>query len=443
VQETYPQFDPVVIAPSYNNAGTLGSVLDQILDQKLPLIVVNDGATDGTAALLADRVEAVGDAELLSVETHEANQGKAAALQSGFKVAAARGFTHALTIDTDGQHDPKDMHDLLDAARQHPAALIIGTRSEKIDGYPAKSLIGRRISNMLIWLESGARVEDSQSGYRVYPIALTQTLQCRAGFYGYETEVLTRAAWIGCDLIAVPIPSCYLPDDQRVSHLNPWKDSLRAVGMHLRLLALTMLPWKRGKNWPHDPTPDEKTTRPWWKRAWDWISPAEAWRQMRRSRVDQNRLSTGVAVGVFIANLPAFPFQTIIGLYTARRLHLHPISVLFGTYISTPPIGVLLVGLAIGVGHFLLHGQFPSFGELQVQTLNAETVSKLFGSLLLEWIVGSLILGSILAPISYVAMKVFFKCVPVKEIELEPSEDEPLETGTQQPGGQTLESTSE
>ncbi len=412
----------MVIAPTYNNAGTLGDVLQRILDQDIDLIVVNDGATDNTGAVLDQLAQEVGDPDRFHIETHDPNQGKAAALVTGFKVASKRGYTHALTIDTDGQHDPEDMQVLLDAAEANPYAMVIGTRSEKLEGYPAKSLAGRRLSNTLIWLESGARVEDSQSGYRVYPVALTQILRCRAGRFGYETEVLTRAAWAGGAIVNQPIPMRYLPEDERVSHLHPVKDSLRAIRMHLGLLAIAMLPWARGKRWPPADAPGasgsgDQPKPSVLKRIWKWISPAEAWRQMRRSRVDQNRLSTGVAVGVFIANLPAYPLQTVIGLYAARRLHLHPISVLFGSYLSTPPLGVIIVGLGVVVGHFLLHGKAPTFDELHIETLGFETVSRLFGTLLLEWIIGSMVVGAIMAPLSYIIMRVLFKFVPVKETD--------------------------
>jgi uncharacterized protein (DUF2062 family) len=427
----------VVIAPTYNNDGTLGDVLQRVLDQDIDLIAINDGCTDKTAEILEELAVKVSDPNRFHIETHNPNQGKAAGLITGFKVASQRGYTHAVTIDTDGQHDPEDMHVLLAAARADPYALVIGTRSEKLEGYPAKSLAGRRMSNTFIWLESGVRVEDSQSGYRVYPVGLTQILHCRAGRYGYETEVLTRAAWAGGTIVNEPISMRYLPEDERVSHLHPVKDTLRAVRMHLGLLAIAMLPWARGKCWPppdmsgasesgapdedspesQGSDPDREKKPSFWKRLWKWISPAEAWRQMRRSRLDQNHLSTGVAVGVFIANLPAYPFQTVIGLYAARRLHLNPISVLLGTYISTPPIGVIMVGLGIGVGHFVLNGKVPTFDELQIETMGFETVSRLFGTLLLEWIVGSMIVGIVMAPLSYIVMRVLFKLVPVKETD--------------------------
>ena len=183
-------FSAVVVAPTYNNASTLAAVVRLL---PLPVIVVDDGSTDGTAAILRDL-----QAELhLTVIPHPTNRGKAAALQSGFAAALAAGYSHAVTIDTDGQLDPREVPLLLAAAEASPETLIVGVRDDAVTDYPARSRLGRRISNLLIRLESGARVADSQCGYRVYPLHLIQFVECHAGHYGFETEILTRAAWAG------------------------------------------------------------------------------------------------------------------------------------------------------------------------------------------------------------------------------------------------------
>src|SRR4051794_20824523 len=102
---------PVVVAPTFNNAGTLGDVVGRCVALGLPAIVVNDGSTDGTEDLLREMA-----GESVIVVTHARNRGKAAALQTGFAVACERGFTHAVTIDTDAQLDPEEIPALLEAA---------------------------------------------------------------------------------------------------------------------------------------------------------------------------------------------------------------------------------------------------------------------------------------------------------------------------------------
>jgi glycosyltransferase involved in cell wall biosynthesis len=176
------EFRPVVVAPTYNNVRTLGDIITRTQALGLPVLVVNDGSTDGTAELLA-----AWSGQPLTVVTHAVNRGKAAALQTGFAAARQAGYTHAASIDTDGQLDPEQIPALLDAARANPAALVVGCRNDRADDYPARSRVGRRVSNLLVRLESGVRVGDSLCGFRVYPLAFVAAVPCRVGHFGFET----------------------------------------------------------------------------------------------------------------------------------------------------------------------------------------------------------------------------------------------------------------
>ena len=138
-------FNPVVVAPTYNNARTLGEILAGVVAVDLPLIVVNDGSTDATAEVL-DAVRQ-GHASV-AVLTHPRNRGKAAALQSGFTTAHDAGYTHAVSIDTDGQHDPAEIPKLLARAKESPEALVLGLRDDDAPGYPARSRFGRRVTRL-------------------------------------------------------------------------------------------------------------------------------------------------------------------------------------------------------------------------------------------------------------------------------------------------------
>jgi len=239
-------FAPVVIAPTYNNARTLAAILDRIDAAGLPVIVVNDGCTDGSAAVLAAWSARGGGR---TVVAHARNRGKAEALRTGFAAALKAERTHAVTIDTDGQHDPEEIAGLVAIARDQPRGLVLGVRSATIDGCPARSMTGRRISNFFVRLESGVIVTDSQSGFRVYPLGMVHAVRSFSGRFGFETEILTRAAWAGCPIVEAPITSRYFPLGERVSHFRPVVDSVRAVGMHLRLLARAAVA-RRHAPWP-------------------------------------------------------------------------------------------------------------------------------------------------------------------------------------------------
>ena len=367
-QRVSSPFSPAVVAPTYDNARTLAAIVTRVTQLGLSVFVVNDGSTDETAAVLAQFAQD----RRVTVITHESNRGKAAALVSGFTAAQAAGYTHAVTIDTDGQLDPDQIPALLAIARDEPDAFVIGTRDAAAADYPSRSRIGRRVSNLLVRLESGARISDSQCGFRVYPLRMMRDVTCRAGRYGFETEVITRAAWAGYEVRETPVTCSYLPHGQRVSHFRPWIDSFRAVGMHARLASIALL---------------------------DWISPARAWRQLRQEETGAQEIASGLAVGVFIANLPLYGVQTLLSLVAARKLRLHPLSVVAGSHLSTPPVGPLLIALAIGVGHFLLHGnwiEMPRWESTWSGWLH------LFGRLMLEWSVGALVVGGALALATFV-----------------------------------------
>ena len=383
---------PVVVAPTYNHIGTLLQVLRKVEAVGLPIIVVNDGSTDATASRL---IEAAAEAWQVPfhVVTHEHNQGKAAALHTGFSRAKQLGFTHVATIDTDGQHEASELPLLLAIAAAEPCALVVGERSDQLPGYPRGSLWGRRFSNLGIFLSSGHRISDSQCGLRVYPLALIETVPCKARRYAFETEIITRAVWAGWPVRGVPITSFYAPRQERISHFLTWRDTTRCVLLQLRLLGRAVLPWRHRRTCPTSLS----TAETWARKRGQWrqylrsISPSRLWAQVRRDATSRSSLAAALAIGTFIANLPVYPFQSLAALYVARRFHLQPLAVLTGSLLSTPPIGPLLIVLAIIVGHLLLHAGLPELSQLQVTDLSSAL--SLLGSLAVEWMVGSLVVG--------------------------------------------------
>lgn len=248
-----PHFTPIILLPTYHNERTLGDVVRRARATGLPCLIVDDGCQDGTAqvcdTLRAEATEDGGPA--VSVVRHPRNQGKAAALVTGFAEAQKLGFSHAVTVDTDGQHDPEEIPALLEAARANPDALVLGERADQVEGgTPWRSLVGRKFSNGLIRFGGGLVVTDSQTGFRVYPVAMAQTLRCKVERFGFETEILVRLGRAGGRVVRLPITSRYLPAGQRVSHFRPWLDSLRWCRMHLCLTGEKLAFWRKGPVWP-------------------------------------------------------------------------------------------------------------------------------------------------------------------------------------------------
>lgn len=243
VAQTPSDFRPCLVLPTYNNAGTLADVVERSLRLAWPTYVVNDGSVDGTPEVL----ESLRGREGLRVLVHDRNRGKAAAMRTGFRAAWAEDCTHAATVDTDGQLDPEQVPVLLEASRNSPTALVLGVRDVHIAHQPARSRVGRWAANTLIFWESGVRVMDSQCGLRVYPLGFIANVPVRSERFGFETEVITRAAWARMPVVQVPVECRYF--EMRVSHFRPWVDSFRAAGLHIRLLSRRAWPAAHAR-WP-------------------------------------------------------------------------------------------------------------------------------------------------------------------------------------------------
>jgi uncharacterized protein (DUF2062 family) len=386
-------FAPVVVAPTFNNGRSLADILSRIATTKVPVIVVDDGSTDSTATILSDWQSKCPATH--TVLTHPQNRGKAAALRTAFQHATQMGFTHAVTIDTDGQLAPEDIPSLLQLAKLSPEALVIGERDAAAADYPARSRWGRRFSNLLIRMESGAIVVDSQCGLRVYPLVLVESIPCVSEYFGFETEIITRATWASVSMVGGPVSCRYLPPGEQVSHFKPWIDSLRSLRMHARLLTAALNPFPHPAGVGPFATIRRKIL---WRRFCSWVNPVSAWRAVRSDGASRTRFAAGFATGVFVANLPLYGVQTLLCLFIARRLNLHPLSVVAGSNIAFPPVGPLLIAAAITVGHLLLHGSLPVLAEYNLLHTG---VAAVLWPVLLEWLIGGIVLGAILAGLSF------------------------------------------
>ena len=387
-----PDLRVALVAPSYNHDRAVGGVLAGLARYGLPVIVVNDGATDNTASVL-DQWKRAGVGEARHTITHPVNMGKAAALRSGFAEAARLGFTHAATIDTDGQHDPADLRELLDASAACSSGLIIGARVREGSSAPWASRIGRLLSNRLVWLESGVSVTDSQSGMRVYPLASMPCLTGSSSRYGFETEVITLAGWLSVPVIERPIRNIYCVPGGRATHFRLCRDTFAAVGMHARLLvrALSLGPVPLNQS-------DQQATGTVPRRLGSWFSLRRLRRMACGDSASQERLAASIGVGLLMATLPLYGVKTVICLWISGRFRLHPLAVLGTSSLSTPPLGLVFVALSISVGGLLVHGSVPDLGGIGLgQSAQWSTVN----TLIVEWLLGSVIAGAGLGLLGY------------------------------------------
>lgn len=210
-----------ILVPAYQCAATIAAVITDARAHLQSIVVVDDGSDDATA----ERARLAG-AEVLR---HERNRGKGAALLTGMRHLAARGFTHVLTMDGDGQHLGGEIPPLLAAARADPTAIVIGVRRIEGQHVAAANLFGNRFANAAIALAAGRAVSDTQSGFRVYPLAAVLALPVDGERFEYESTVIIRAARAGIAVISVPVAVYYPPIAERRTHYRKVVDTLRII----------------------------------------------------------------------------------------------------------------------------------------------------------------------------------------------------------------------
>ena len=210
-----------VVMPTYNNRGTLSSIVERVLDFCNYLIVVNDGSTDDTADILAlydDRI---------TVVCYYENRGKGYALKRGFAKAKAMGFNYAITIDSDGQHFPEDIPLFLEALKQHPCSLIVGSRNLNQENMPGQNTFANKFSNFWFRIQTGINLPDTQTGFRLYPLRYLPNMDRITSRYEAELELLVYSAWRGIDIIPIEVNVYYPKGEERVSHFRPFWDFFR------------------------------------------------------------------------------------------------------------------------------------------------------------------------------------------------------------------------
>ena len=210
-----------VIIPTYNNAGTIAQVISDVTAYCQDVIVVNDGSTDETAVILQRLPMPI------TLVSYPQNRGKGHALVKGFRKAKELGFSHAITIDADGQHFADDIPILLNKMEEKPEAIIVGCRNLTEKNMPRQNTFANKFSNFWFRLQTGINLPDTQSGFRLYNLKALRLLPLVTSRYEAELELLVFAAWAGCPISSVNVRVYYPPVEERVSHFRPVYDFFR------------------------------------------------------------------------------------------------------------------------------------------------------------------------------------------------------------------------
>jgi glycosyltransferase involved in cell wall biosynthesis len=224
-----------VVIPCYDHGSTVAPVVEALAPTGFPCLLVDDGSGPTTRAVLEDLAKRLPFVELLRFDQ---NRGKGAALKAGFRAGAARGWTGAIHLDADGQHDPADVPRFAEAMRKSPEALVLGVPVFDAS-VPKARLYARQLSRGLVWAACGSRViPDPLCGFRGMPLAATLAVIDRVAsgdHMEFEPEIAVRLVWAGVPVVALPTRVVYLPGG--LSHFSLSRDYPRLASLYLRLLA--------------------------------------------------------------------------------------------------------------------------------------------------------------------------------------------------------------
>ena len=361
-----------VIIPTYNNQKTLENVIRDTLAYTSHLVVVNDGATDNTPQILESfKTE-------ITVVTHAVNSGKGMALRNGFKKALEMGYHYAITIDSDGQHFPSDLVHFLDKISAEPDTLIIGARNMNSENVPGKSSFGNKFSNFWFQVETGIKLPDTQSGYRLYPIRRMQKMKFFCSRFEFEIEVIVKAAWKGIPVTSMPVKIFYAKGDERVSHFRPNVDFTRISILNIYLVIL----------------------------AFSWYKPLRILRGFTPSNMkafinkhffdkDESRIkkSLSVTVGIFFGIVPIWGYQLVSAIAAAYLLRLNKAIVILTANISIPPLLPFILIASLKTGELITGTKTNfSFHNISLESIRSNLYTYLAGACVLS-IVFSIFMG--------------------------------------------------
>lgn len=353
-----------VIVPTYNNSTTVADVVTKTLQYCANVIVVNDGSTDKTQHFLKE----IPNIELIS---YPVNQGKGYALKTGFARAIEMGFEYAITIDSDGQHNPADIPAFLEKLDTEGESMIIGNRNMDQPGIPKKSNFGRKFSNFWFWVETGIKNNDTQSGFRLYPLQPFRTMKLITRKFEFEIESIVRLAWKGIPVTSVPVSVIYMTKETRVSHFRPFRDFTRISILNTFLVIL----------------------------AFAYFRPLMYLRALKKNGIKYlfspnstpSHQAFSVAFGVFMGIIPIWGFQLAAAILLAFLLKLNkPLVILFAN-ISIPPFLPFILYLSMLCGSIWVTSATPLI--LFPEKLDLSYVKPF----LLQYIAGSISLAIIAA----------------------------------------------
>lgn len=356
-----------MLIPTYNNAVFLPALLKELLACGAPLLVVNDGSTDDTAGILAAT-------EGITLIAFGKNRGKGAALKAGFEKALELGYDHTITMDSDSQHRVSDLAAFLEVLEKENPVLVMGSRILNQDNVPGKNRFANRFSSFWFRVETGRRLKDTQSGFRLYPIRELKGMRLISGRYEYELELLVKSTWKGIPLIEVPINVYYPPGRERVSHFRPFTDFMRITLLNFLLVFLGLIYYIPRNMF----------------RKYRSKSLKQIFREdIVKSGTPNHIIAFSIAFGIFMGILPIWGYQLIVGFFLAHLLKLNKAIFFIAANISLPPMIPFILYLSYVTGSYVLgEGSWLVDIELNLESIGQNLTQYLAGSVVFAAIAG-------------------------------------------------------
>ncbi|MCM4156766.1 DUF2062 domain-containing protein [Gramella sp. AN32] len=332
-QTRFAQLNCCVIVPTYNNGSSLQEFLTNLKIYTDSIIVVNDGSTDETEEILKNHPE-------LHHQTHLINKGKGSALRTAFKYAQELGFDYAISIDSDGQHYPDDLNVFLIELEKRkasgPPLLLVGDRNMGQDDIPGKSSKGNRFSNFWYMVVTGEELNDTQSGFRLYPLKIVNSLKLITWKFELEIEVIVKACWKGAEVRNIPIKVLY--PEGRVTHFRPFWDIVRIVVLYMWFVLVSFF-YIHPRNKYRDFR--KKGLRKFWKE------------DVLKSEEPAYKKAGAIALGVFVGISPFWGLHTLLVFSLAATFRLNKVLAFLFSNISIPPLIPFIIYASYQMGSLI------------------------------------------------------------------------------------------
>jgi len=360
-------FKPLIVIPLYNQASMVRKVVTKSMLYCPNILVIDDGSSDAGISMVRD----LG----IGLISYAKNKGKGHAIILGAQYAKNGNWTHILTIDADGQHYPADIEKLLKAAKENPNDIIIGNRDFSGASIPKLSKFGRKFSGFWARVQTGKKIIDIQSGFRVYPMSVFNKFKLFSNRFDFEVEIIIKAIWAGFCVREIPVSVYYPKKSERVSHFKIVQDNARLAVLNTYLTIRSMIPIPHIKYVKNN---DGVIVS---------LNPYRVVVEQLKNKNNPFLLGVSAAWGSFWGALALPGIRNFILFVGVGWFNLNRAVAFSVDKLAMPPF---IPFICIEVGYYIRHGEFLT--QISWQIIGRQFLQRLW-----EWILGSLIVAPIFA----------------------------------------------